>query len=103
MAGNNPTTAKHVTINDPTASASGSAAAETEGETEEVPPEKIKREYTEEEAGLLLQIRAKLRASAYFSGTEDWARLFKKVDKDKNGVVDAGELWKAVSIASGGS
>lgn len=59
--------------------------------------------WTEEEANLLLQIRAKLRASAYFSGAEDWARLFKKVDKDSNGIVDAGELWKALSIASGGS
>eukprot|EP01052_Picozoa_sp_SAG31_P043846 SAG31_NODE_7443_length_1687_cov_1.430459_1_plen_180_part_00 len=61
------------------------------------------RAYTEAESQLLLQIRSKLRASAYFSGVEDWARLFKKVDKDANGVVDAGELWKAISIASGGA
>ena len=51
----------------------------------------------------LQAIRAKLRASSFFSGGEDWERLFKRADKDGNGVIDEEELVKICSATVKGA
>jgi Ca2+-binding EF-hand superfamily protein len=51
----------------------------------------------------LQAIRAKLRASSYFSGVEDWERLFERADKDGNGVIDEEELVKICAASIKGA
>ena len=48
-------------------------------------------------------IRSKIRASSYFSGTEDWERLFARADVDGNGNVDPEELLQLIAATVKGS
>jgi Ca2+-binding EF-hand superfamily protein len=48
-------------------------------------------------------IRAKIRASSYFNGVEDWERLFQRADADGNGNVDHEELLKLIAGTVKGS
>ena len=48
-------------------------------------------------------IRAKIRASSYFNGVEDWERLFQRADVDGNGNVDHEELLKLIAGTVKGS
>lgn len=51
----------------------------------------------------LQAIRAKIRASSYFNGVEDWERLFARADADGNGNVDHEELLKLIAGTVKGS